>query len=86
MNASDFRAWRAALGWSQRRAALELDMSHRMVKLYERGCDYSRVDVDGEPREIVIPRVVELACYFLLKQSDRSPFAPIADELAKRRR
>lgn len=86
MNASDFRAWRAALGWSQRRAALELQISHQMVKLYERGRDYSRVDAHGEPRAIVIPRVVELACYFLLKQSDRGPFAPIGDELAKRRR
>lgn len=85
MTPADFRKWRLALGMTQREAASALDVSVKMIKLYERGASYTRVDDDGAPAPIVIPRTVELACYFLLKQSDRvQPFPPIGEVLAKR--
>lgn len=51
-----------------------------MVKLYERGCDYSRVDEEtGEPRAIAIPKAIALACFALYKHGPTgiTPMGPL---------
>lgn len=83
MKPVDFVAWRAELGLSQRAAAAALDISHAMVKLYERGADYERRDADGEFKKIVIPRTVELACLCLLEHGFNG-VPPIGAELRVR--
>jgi transcriptional regulator with XRE-family HTH domain len=87
MKPQDFRAWRSYMALSQRQAATELGMSHAMVKLYERGEDYARYTIDAQgrrqPKAIVIPRVVELACFELMRFGLRGR-PPIGAELAWR--
>ena len=62
MTPSEFRAWRARLGLTQTEAARELELTPRMVKMYEKGAHPTRRDVRGAPAPVIIPRVVELAC------------------------
>lgn len=62
MEARDFKRWRHAMTWSQQEAADALDMSRASVANYEAG----KRSEDGRP--VLIPKVVELACnYILLK-------------------
>lgn len=49
MSADQFRHWRAWVGWTQRRAALELGVSRRALQKYEAGM-------------LEVPRKVALAC------------------------
>lgn len=55
MTGEDFKAWRAAMGLSQRAAAETLGLSRGTVENYERGHL-----VDGRPS--LIPKTVGLAC------------------------
>lgn len=57
MTAEEFKRWRGSLGWSQAEAAKALDISVKMLSLYERGFRYEN---NGAP--VVIPKTVELAC------------------------
>lgn len=61
MTAAEFRAWRARLGLTQARAAMELGISLSTVKAYEQGHIRKR-DSDGEFIEAPIPRAIALAC------------------------
>lgn len=54
-----FKAWRKALGLSQKEAAHALGLRRRIVQYYEKG---SR---DGE--DVAVPKTVRLACYALAK-------------------
>jgi len=38
-----FRQWRLGMGWTQKRAAIELDVSERALVGYENGARISRV-------------------------------------------
>lgn len=59
MNDTEFRIWRASLGWSQKRAAEELGVSRFTIRRYELG-------------EISNERMLELACAQLAAiQADR---------------
>jgi len=55
MTPKQFRAWRKALGFSQKEAAERLGLQRRVVQYYEKG---SR---DGKP--VAISKAVSLACY-----------------------
>ena len=57
MTPSDFKAWRKALGLSQKKAADALGLKNRIVQYYEKG------ERDGE--KVKIPKHVRLACYAL---------------------
>lgn len=52
-----FKAWRKALGLSQKKAADALGLKNRIVQYYEKG------ERDGE--KVKIPKHVRLACYAL---------------------
>ena len=54
-----FRAWRKALGLSQKQAADALGLKRRIIQYYEKG------ERDGDPIEV--PRTVRLACFALLQ-------------------
>lgn len=56
MTPDDFKAWRKAMGLSQRAAAEALGMSRPAIENYERG---HRI---GDNRKVEIPRTVALAC------------------------
>lgn len=62
MTPEQFRAWRAALGLTQRQAAAKLGLSVSMVKNYESGHLRRRDAHTGELIEVEIPRTVALAC------------------------
>lgn len=55
MTPTEFKAWRKALGWTQTQVAKALDLSLGTVGNYEMGRR-------REGGEVVIPKVVELAC------------------------
>ena len=57
MTPHDFKAWRKALGFSQKKAADALGLKNRIVQYYEKG------ERDGE--KVKIPKHVRLACYAL---------------------
>lgn len=57
MTPGGFKAWRKALGLSQRKAADALGLKNRIVQYYEKG------ERDGE--KVKIPKHVRLACYAL---------------------
>ena len=57
MTPNDFKAWRKALGLSQKKAADALGLKNRIVQYYEKG------ERDGE--KVKIPKHVRLACYAL---------------------
>ncbi len=57
MNPNHFKAWRKALGLSQKKAADALGLKNRIVQYYEKG------ERDGE--KVKIPKHVRLACYAL---------------------
>lgn len=57
MTPGEFKAWRKALGLSQKRAADALGLKNRIVQYYEKG------ERDGE--KVKIPKHVRLACYAL---------------------
>ena len=57
MTSSEFKAWRKALGLSQKKAADALGLKNRIVQYYEKG------ERDGE--KVKIPKLVRLACYAL---------------------
>ena len=57
MTPHEFRAWRKALGLSQKKAADALGLKNRIVQYYEKG------ERDGE--KVKIPKHVRLACYAL---------------------
>jgi hypothetical protein len=64
---AEFKAWRARMAarrgaYSQSDAAADLGLTSRMVKMYERGINPSRRDLDGEPLAVAVPRAVGLAC------------------------
>lgn len=56
-----FQQWRLRLGWTKRRAALELGVSYPTVFNYERG-----VYPNGNPCKKV-PKKIETRCYLLLQ-------------------
>ena len=57
MTPTQFKAWRKALGLSQKRAADALGLKNRIVQYYEKG------ERDGE--KVKIPKYVRLAFYAL---------------------
>jgi transcriptional regulator with XRE-family HTH domain len=57
MTPNHFKAWRKALGLSQKGAADALGLKNRIVQYYEKG------ERDGE--KVKIPKHVRLACYAL---------------------
>jgi transcriptional regulator with XRE-family HTH domain len=57
MTPNHFKAWRKALGLSQKKAADALGLKNRIVQYYEKG------ERDGE--KVKIPKHVRLACYAL---------------------
>ena len=57
MTPGHFKAWRKALGLSQKKAADALGLKNRIVQYYEKG------ERDGE--KVKIPKHVRLACYAL---------------------
>ena len=57
MTPGDFKAWRKALGLSQKKAADALGLKNRIVQYYEKG------ERDGD--KVKIPKHVRLACYAL---------------------
>ena len=57
MTPTHFKAWRKALGLSQKKAADALGLKNRIVQYYEKG------ERDGE--KVKIPKHVRLACYAL---------------------
>jgi transcriptional regulator with XRE-family HTH domain len=57
MTPHGFKAWRKALGLSQKKAADALGLKNRIVQYYEKG------ERDGE--KVKIPKHVRLACYAL---------------------
>ncbi|MGD9511656.1 MAG: helix-turn-helix domain-containing protein [Geminicoccaceae bacterium] len=57
MTPGEFKAWRKALGLSQKKAADALGLKNRIVQYYEKG------ERDGE--KVKIPKHVRLACYAL---------------------
>lgn len=57
MTPNYFKAWRKALGLSQKGAADALGLKNRIVQYYEKG------ERDGE--KVKIPKHVRLACYAL---------------------
>ncbi len=57
MTSNHFKAWRKALGLSQKKAADALGLKNRIVQYYEKG------ERDGE--KVKIPKHVRLACYAL---------------------
>ena len=57
MTPTDFKAWRKALGLSQKKAADALGLKNRIVQYYEKG------ERDGD--KVKIPKHVRLACYAL---------------------
>jgi transcriptional regulator with XRE-family HTH domain len=57
MTPGGFKAWRKALGLSQKKAADALGLKNRIVQYYEKG------ERDGE--KVKIPKHVRLACYAL---------------------
>jgi transcriptional regulator with XRE-family HTH domain len=57
MTPSGFKAWRKALGLSQKKAADALGLKNRIVQYYEKG------ERDGV--KVKIPKHVRLACYAL---------------------
>lgn len=61
MTSADFRAWRAAMGFSQAQAAAALGVNLYTVKNYDAGATRAR-DADGERIAIEIPRTIALAC------------------------
>ncbi len=63
-----FAEWRKRMGWSKKRIAEELDMSRRMVELYESG-------------QQIIPRTVVLSCQRLELAQDMDQFIKIRDGL-----
>ena len=63
MTPAEFRAWRAARGWTQRQAAEALGMSCSQIEDYESGRKR------GTDRLAPVPRVVELACEALAHAS-----------------
>lgn len=70
MDATGFRAWRLAMGHSQRAAAEALGLSRVSIENYERGARRE----DGRP--VLIPRTVALACAALragLTEADALP-------------
>ena len=52
-----FKAWRKALGLSQKKAADALGLKNRIVQYYEKG--------ERTARKVKIPKHVRLACYAL---------------------
>ena len=57
MTPNHFKAWRKALGLSQKKAADALGLKNRIVQYYEKG------ERDGE--KVKIPKHIRLACYAL---------------------
>jgi transcriptional regulator with XRE-family HTH domain len=57
MTASQFRAWRKALGLKQKEAAELLGLKKRMIQYYETG--------SRNGNDVRIPKTVRLACYAL---------------------
>ena len=57
MTPGEFKAWRKALGLSQKKAADALGLKNRIVQYYEKG------ERDGD--KVKIPKHVRLACYAL---------------------
>jgi transcriptional regulator with XRE-family HTH domain len=57
MQASEFKAWRKLMKWTQKEAASSLGLKSRIVQYYEKG------DRNGE--KFTIPKAIELACYTL---------------------
>jgi transcriptional regulator with XRE-family HTH domain len=57
MTPNHFKAWRKALGLSQKKAADALGLKNRIVQYYEKG------ERDGG--KVKIPKHVRLACYAL---------------------
>lgn len=57
MTPGEFKAWRKALGLSQKKAADALGLKNRIVQYYEKG------ERDGD--RVKIPKHVRLACYAL---------------------
>lgn len=72
-----FRAWRKALGFSQKEAAAALGLKRRIVQYYEKGVrDGARIEV---------PRTVRLACFALTQgvKDYKGPQPPADGEAAK---
>jgi len=59
MAPAQFKAWRKALGLSQKDAADALGLKRRIVQYYEKG------ERGGD--KVAIPKTVRLACYALSK-------------------
>ena len=80
MTSNHFKAWRKALGLSQKKAADALGLKNRIVQYYEKG------ERDGE--KVKIPKHVRLACYALsLGVADyHGPEADAAGEGRKQRK
>ena len=57
MTPSEFKAWRKALGLSQKKAADALGLKNRIVQYYEKG--------ERRGVKVKIPKHVRLACYAL---------------------
>lgn len=68
MQASDFKAWRKSMGYTQKEAAAALGLGTSTVEQYDRGI---RKD-DGQP--VTIPLSVALACAALA--AGLSPWKP----------
>lgn len=80
MQSEGFRAWRKALGLSQKDAAEALGLKRRMVQYYEKG------ERDGETVEI--PLSVRLACFALTRgviDYAGPPHGPKRDDKLRRR-
>lgn len=80
MTPNHFKAWRKALGLSQKKAADALGLKNRIVQYYEKG------ERDGE--KVKIPKHVRLACYALSLgiQDYHGPEAASADSPGERRK